>query len=232
VTKKTYERVTRTPGSFGAFMQGFNLLYENRIPMRLKAMALRSNVYELPDIASFCRKYTRDYFRFDPFLHLRFDHSQIRNREIRSERLSPQEIMRLERSDPERIQALEKVCHDLTAPEYARPAGNHLFRCGIGNGGFTLSYNGLLRLCSSLWHPDCVYDLKTGSLTAAWSDFVPRVLDMRSERKEFLTTCRVCSLINLCMWCPAHAHLETGMLDKPVDYFCQVAHIRAAALEK
>lgn len=60
---------------------------------------------------------------------------------------------------------------------------------------------------------------------------MPRVRDVRSTRQEFLERCHRCPIINLCLWCPAHSHLETGVLDKPVEYFCQVAHARAANLK-
>lgn len=230
VTRDTYERVTRTPGSFDAFMRGLYLLLDNGVKVRFKAMALRSNVHELPEIARFCRERTKDYFRFDPLLHLRFDGNPTRNEAIKSERLSPEQIVSLERSDPERFQTLEKGCDKLIMPEFSHISCNHLFHCGTGNGSFTASYNGLFRLCSSLWHPECVYDLRTGKLIDAWYNFVPKVRNMRSDRKEFMDTCRRCPIINLCMWCPAHAHLETGELDAPVDYFCKVAHARAAAL--
>lgn len=232
VTKETYERVTRKPGSFAAFMRGLNLLLENNIKVRFKAMALRSNVQELPHIAQFCRQRTKDYFRFDPFLHLRFDGNLEKNEGIKSERLSPEEIVAVEKADSERFNALEKGCAKLINPEFAHFGCNHLFHCGTGNGSFTVSYDGFFRLCSSLYYPDCIYDLKKGSLTEAWQNFVPRVRDMRSNRKEFLEKCRVCALINLCIWCPAHAHLETGKLDRPVDYFCEVAHARAEALRE
>jgi radical SAM protein with 4Fe4S-binding SPASM domain len=222
--------VTRTPGSFDAFMRGLNLLIDNGVQVRFKAMVLRSNFHELPVIARFCREKTKDYFRFDPFLHLRFDRNLARNEAIKSERLSPEQIVSLERSDPKRFQSLEKGCDKLIVPEFTGIKCNHLFHCGTGNGSFCVSYNGLFRLCSSLWHPDCVYDLKKGSLTDAWNNFVPKVRDMRSNREEFLATCRVCPIINLCMWCPAHAHLETGELDALVPYFCTVAHARAEAL--
>ncbi|MBU4251572.1 MAG: SPASM domain-containing protein, partial [Candidatus Omnitrophica bacterium] len=107
---------------------------------------------------------------------------------------------------------------------------NHLFHCGTGNGSFTVSYDGYFRLCSSLWHPDCIYDLKIGNLKYAWEKFIPKVREMRSEKEEFLKKCRICPIINLCIWCPAHSHLETAELDKPVDYFCEVAHARAESL--
>jgi radical SAM protein with 4Fe4S-binding SPASM domain len=231
VTQETYERVTRKPGSFDAFMQGLDLLFDSGIKVRLKAMALKSNAPELPQIANFCREYTKDYFRFDPFLHLRFDRNSKRNKEIMSERLSPSEIVALEGSDPERFESLKKGCDKLIVPEFSNYTCNHLFRCGAGNGNFALSYDGHLRLCSSLWHPDSVYDLKKGSLTDAWHNFIPMVRGMRSEKKEILDKCRSCSLINLCLWCPAHTYLETGEMDAQVDYFCKVAHARADALK-
>jgi len=55
---------------------------------------------------------------------------------------------------------------------------------------------------------------------------------MTSAKKEFTERCRICPLINLCMWCPAHAHLESGELDKPVEYFCNVARARAGMLRE
>jgi len=226
VTQETYERVTRRAGSYAAFMRGLALLLESGIKVRLKAMTLRSNLHEMPEIARFCRERTRDYFRLDPFLHLRYDGDQERNEEIRSERLSPEEIAALERSDPERLEALQKSCERLIASNSSVPDCNHLFHCGAGNDSFSLSYNGLLRLCSSLWQPDCVYNLKRGNLKEAWQTFIPQVREMRSNKKEFLSKCLGCSIVNLCMWCPAHAQLETGAMDTPVDYFCRVAHAR------
>jgi len=231
-TEETYESITRKPGSYAAFIRGLNLLLTNEIELRLKAMALRSNVNEMQQIARFCRKKTKGSFRFDPFLHLRFDGNHIRNEEIKSERLLPETIVALERTDPERFQALEKQCDNLSTPEFYDTNCNHLFHCGTGKGSFTLSYDGLFRLCSSLWYPDCVYDLKKDSLTAVWRNFVPQVRNMGSDRMIYLKKCRTCPLINLCMWCPAHAYLETGEMDAPVDYFCRVAHARERSLRK
>lgn len=230
VTRETYEAVTRVPGSFAAFTRGLSLLLESGVKIRLKAMALRSNVHELPEIARFCRERTKDYFRFDPLLHLRFDADPVRNEEIKEERLSPPEIAAIERADDERFGSLQRSCDKLINPEFAHYGCNHLFHCGTGNGSFSVSYDGRFRLCSSLWHPDCLYDLRQGSLAEAWQTFVPKVRDMRSNDPEFLQTCRRCPLINLCLWCPAHAYLEVGRMDARVNYFCDVAHARAASL--
>ncbi len=230
VTRETYEAISRRPGSFDAFMRGLDLLQDAGIKVRLKAMAIRSNLHEIPEITIFSRSRTKDYYRFDPFLHLRMDHDLVRNDEIRTERLTPEEIVLLEKSDDERAKALRKNCHEYILPGFSPETGNHLFFCGAGDSNFVISPEGMFRLCESLCHPDCICDVKKISVQDAWQHFIPTVMAMRSDCKDYLGTCHVCPIINLCMWCPAHAALETGSLDSQVEYFCQVAHARAAAL--
>lgn len=230
VSAETYEKITRRPGSFAAFHRGLDLLLKSGLNVRLKAMFMRSNIHQQHEIARFCRQRTWDFYRFDPFLHLRYDGNPERNREILSERLAPQEIASLDRSDPERFQALQAKCDTSIMHDGYSMEKDRLFLCGAGKASCSISYDGMFRLCSSLWHPDCLYDLKQGDLTDAWRYFVPKVREMRSEREEYLRSCRICGLMNLCMWCPANAYLETGQLDAPVEYFCEVAHARAQAL--
>jgi radical SAM protein with 4Fe4S-binding SPASM domain len=231
VTRETYEAVTRKPGSFAAFRRGLDLLLEAGLKVRLKAMALKANVHELPGIARFCRGRTKDYFRFDPLLHLRFDGNAARNEEIKAQRLSPEEIVALEQADPERSRALKEGCRQLITQPLDHPGCDHLFHCGAGQGSFTVGYDSRFRLCSSLWHPNCIYDLRRGSLREAWEQLVPQVRELRSQNRTFLEKCRACSLFNLCLWCPAHAYLETGSLDAWVEYFCRVAQARALAYD-
>ncbi len=231
VTPETFARVTRNHRAYRHFRRGLDLLLDNGIPVRLKAMALRSNRDELEAIRDFCQPLTKDYFRFDPLLHLRYDHNEKRNQEIKAERLGPQEIAELEKGDPERLQQLRENCHHLILNGPLESEKPFLFKCGAGLNSFSLSYHGLFRLCSSLWNPDCVYDWRQGSLADAWHNFVPHVRRMESSAEEFLANCHRCPLINLCLWCPAHADLELGKLDQPVEYFCQVAQARAQVLK-
>jgi len=233
VTQKTYERVTRTPGSFEACRRGMNLLQEGDVPRTLKAMALRSNVGELEAIKDFCKPISKGHFRFDPFLHLRLRRNDKINRQIKNERLSPEEIVKIELADEGRKNGLlKKVCEEKRVGQETAHFhnDNHLFYCGAGTTSFAINPYGFFKLCSSLSHPDCVYDLKKGSLKEAWTDFVPKVRAMRTEDEECRKKCLRCPLINLCMWCPATAYLECGKLDRHIDDFCRLAHGRAEAL--
>jgi radical SAM protein with 4Fe4S-binding SPASM domain len=240
-TRATYEAVTRRRGSFDAFVRGLELLLDAGLPVRLKAMALRSNVHEIDEMARFCRGYTGDRYTIDPLLHLRLDADPGRNEEIRAERLSAQEVVTVEYAEAARVAALPRACED-GALALARPVGQcgldcasgdgqgcaHLFQCGAGQCGFTIGYDGAFRLCGALWHQDTVYDLRTGSLRDAWELWVPHVRRLRGRDPEFIDKCHRCDIADLCLWCPAHAALETGDLDAWVEYFCEVAHARAA----
>ena len=103
--------------------------------------------------------------------------------------------------------------------------------CGAGNNEFSLSYDGRLKLCMSLCHPDWEFDLRSGSLKEAWFQFIPQVLTRQTQNKELLERCGVCSLKNLCQWCPASAFLETGEMDQHIESFCTTANTRAEWLK-
>lgn len=231
VTRQTYEAVTGKPGSYDAFRRGLALLQEGSVKVRLKAVALRSNVRELDEIAAFCRSRTKDYFRFDPLLHLRLDGNEDRNRRIRAERLSPEEIVRIEGDDPERCEALLDQRDKFILPQAMGVKSCALFRCLPGQSSFTIGWDGMFRPCASLMRADCVADLRNVSLREAWLELVPHVWALETENASFVTGCGACPYFNLCLWCPAHAYLETGEMDGEVPYFCAVAKARAEFIE-
>ena len=229
-TRETFEKVTRKAGSFDWFMRNLRHLQDAGVNVRLKAMALRSNVHEMEKIASFCRNYTADFFRYDPNLHYRFDGDAARNEEIKSERLSSEEIANLEQNDDERSQALQHHCDDLMLHIDPAAVRSKVFKCGIGSGGsIVIGPDGGLRLCSDLFHPEYMANLHRETLDEALKGLLPKVNALTSERDEFLSRCARCSVANFCQWCPADAFLETSQLDEPIAYYCEVAHARVKA---
>ncbi|MCF7810397.1 radical SAM protein [bacterium] len=228
ITAETYEEVTRKQGTFIAFQNGLKLLLDAGIKVRFKAMSLKSNYHEMQRIAEFCRSRSDDVFRFDPFLHLRYDLNEKRNKEIITQRLTPSQIIALERSDIERTDSVKKLCNQQQNATENTTASNLIFNCGIGKHDFTLGWDGTFRLCSALQHPECVYDLRKGNLKDAWLNFAPKVLNMRREPNS-IDDCYNCRLVNLCSWCPAHSYLENGSLVTPIKDFCESAHARNKA---
>lgn len=230
VTDETYERVTQRPGAFTAFLRGLDRLQQAGVRVRLKAMALRSNVDEMEAIAEFCRERTKDFFRYDTNLHLRFDRDPLRNQEIRAERLTAAEVVELEQQNQERSEMLPDFCEKYVRPEFEHLVSHKVFHCGIGNGSVNVGYDGQMRLCSTLFHPDYMFDLRQGSLLEGMQRLVPKAQNLTSEREQFLHSCRTCRVINLCQWCPAEAFLETGELDESITSFCGVAYARDEAV--
>jgi MoaA/NifB/PqqE/SkfB family radical SAM enzyme len=171
VAQETYERVTGKRGSFRQFRRGLDLLLNNGIPVRLKAMALRSNLHEFDKIAEFCRTHTKDYFHFDPFLNLRTDFNSVRNQMIIAERLSAQEIVQLEESDVARLVELKKKCAGLVDGDICGSTCDHLFNCPIGSSDFYISADGRFQLCICLVAPDLTCDLRTVHLQEAWRTY-------------------------------------------------------------
>ncbi|MBW2707957.1 MAG: SPASM domain-containing protein [Deltaproteobacteria bacterium] len=131
---------------------------------------------------------------------------------------------------PKNITYEECIATEEMKKSEACKAFRKLFRCGIGNGGFAISYDGQLRLCSSSWAPGTTFDLRQGSLQEGLDTLRARILAMDTNSTAILRTCKSCEIINLCMWCPAIAYLETGDMEGEVPYFCEVAHARAQAL--
>lgn len=231
VTDQTYEDVTGRK-YLSAAMKGIDRLTRASLPVTLKATILRSNFKELDKIAAYCRSVSPLPFRFDPFLHLRIDGNAAKNKTIVSERLTPDEIVDLEKSDVVRSAAIEKKCGQLRLNHEENEASGLLFRCRIGVNSCCIGYDGTFKLCSALSDVSHTYNLRTGSLTAAWENFAPNIKGMQSSKKSYKETCGRCKLIDLCLWCPAHAYLESGRYDEHIQYFCDVAHKRKMFFDK
>ncbi len=228
ISAQKYARVART-NYFDRFMAGIENLISESVPFSLKTTIMKANYLHVKEIENFCSKYagsTHNRFRFDPFLMLRTDRDQKRNQDIMNQRLTPDEIVQLEKQHPKRLEALRKQCliiskkeHDLSEPE-------RIFKCGAGLNSASIDSYGLFKLCSSLINTQCVFDLKKDSLKNAWVYFVPKVLSLTSEKKSYHENCSNCKLRDFCMWCPAIGDIETGELDKAASYFCSLAFIR------
>ena len=172
-----------------------------------------------------CRTLTRDYFRFNPLLHLRFDRDPSRNGGIRREQVLPRGDPTTGSGRPGTLPGRQIIIRTGSCQK-RHPFSNNptIFQCGAGVNNFTIGHDGRFRLCSSLWDPDCLVDLRRVSLQEAWERLVPRVRSQTSsDPTDSQSQCASSPVINLCLWCPAHAHLETGRLDGSVEYFCEVA---------
>lgn len=214
-TQETYERVTGVPGSFARCMRGIELLLERDVPLRLKTMAMTLNKHELGDIKAFAESLGVSY-RFDPMMN-----GGLVDRSPLAYRLSPEEVVALDLADPRRSQGWRDFCDRFRD---VRADDRYLFVCGAGLTSFHIDPYGQLSACLIARTPE--YDLRRGSFREGWRDFLAGV---RYQAPTPTYQCGRCELLSLCGQCPGWAQLEHGNPEAPVEFLCQVAHLRAKA---
>lgn len=215
-TEETYEKVTRSPGSYKKCMKGIDLLLERDLPLKLKAVISTLNRHEFMSIKKFVENLGLE-FRFDALINARLDSGE----DVTKLRIPPHEVVKLDMTDPRR------------GPEFVhlseRTSGikldpNLLYRCGAGVNSFHIDPYGHLMMCNMARNPS--YDLRHGCFKDGWYDFLPRIRELKFKKQN---KCKDCDLISICDQCPGWSQLEYNDPETPLDYLCQIAHLRAEA---
>jgi radical SAM protein with 4Fe4S-binding SPASM domain len=219
-TRQTYEALTRIPGSFDKCMRGIELLLERGLPLKLKSVGVSTNKHEIMAMKQFASELGVE-FKFDSMINPRIDCSSS----PLAVRLSPADIVALDFEDPRRIPEYQRLALDFPAPKFAEGVTPEIYACGAGINSFAIDPYGQLSLCV-ISHFD-KYNLKTGSFREGW-DFLRKV---RRKPATMPTKCTACALRSMCGMCPAEGELENGHPEKPVDFLCATAHLRARAFD-
>jgi radical SAM protein with 4Fe4S-binding SPASM domain len=217
-TRKTYESVTRVPGSYDRCRRGIQLLRERGIPLNLKTVVMSLNRHELEELKNWTAE-LRVPFRFDAMITPKLDGSQ----EPCTLRLTPQEVVAIDLADEQRSKEWKELIKKFTM---CLPEPENLYFCGAGIGGFHLDFQGMLGLCLLVRKPG--YHLPSGSFREGWNNFLVKV---RQQKRQNPIPCTRCELIALCGQCPGWALLENGNPEGKVEYLCQIAHLRGATFD-
>ena len=220
-TQDTYERVTRTPGSYEKCMRGIRLLLQRGLPLKLKTMVLTVNKHDLWDMKLFAEQELGVEFKFDAMINPCLGSSQDPLRV----RLSPQEVVELDLQDPKKVREWKKFAEMFNGPIHSPGHFDELYHCGGGVNSFAIDPYGMLRVC--VLSNANVYDLRRGSFRDGWERFI---FDLRQKGMTRQTKCVHCEIKAMCGMCPANGELENRDAEKPVDFLCQVAHLRSKAL--
>jgi radical SAM protein with 4Fe4S-binding SPASM domain len=227
--KKSYEAVTRVPGSYENARKGIDFLLDKKIPFVVKSALLPPNKNDVEEFETWAS--TIPWMDRPPSYAMFFDlrcrrDSEEKNRRIRNLRLSPEEGMNIfAKRHQEYIKNMKTF-----SSKFMRPLGDQIFSCGAGISSGCVDAYGHFQPCMMLRHPDTVYDLKKGSLEDALTCFVPTVRQMTAVDPGYRNRCARCFLKSLCDQCPAKSWMESGSLDRPVEYLCEIAHAQAIYL--
>lgn len=218
-TKETYEKLTGKPGSFERCLRGIRLLQERNLPLKLKTVAVTTNKHEIQAMRQFAEEELGVEFKFDAMMSPRIDCSQS----PLAVRLMPEDIVEFDLSDPARVNAFREV-----NARYAKSplVTDEVYQCGGGLAGFAVDPEGRMSICN-LSHFD-TYDLRRGSFQDGWENFL---LDVRHKKATRLTKCTECRMKPMCGMCPANGELENQDAEAPVDFLCQVSHLRALTFD-
>lgn len=219
-TRETYEALTRIPGSFDRCLRGIALLLERNLPLKLKTVPTSLNAHEVYEMKRFAEQDLGVEFKFDPLVNPRTDCSQS----PLAVRLTPEQAVALEFHDPARRgEYLRLVESELAA---SLPVATKRYTCGGGQNGCAIDPTGKMSICV-LSHRDG-YELRSGSFQQGWEG---RLKEIRAKETTRETICTNCRIRTLCSMCAANGELESGDPEKPVDFLCQVAHLRAFTLD-
>ncbi|MGA9347299.1 MAG: radical SAM protein [Anaerolineae bacterium] len=218
LTKDTYEKVTRVPGSYERCIESVKLLLDRGINVALKTMAMTLNKHEVLEMKRFAKDLGLD-FRWDALIHPKLDGSK----DPYEVRLSKEEVLALELADEDRVRAVRAYFDK----HWDSPLPETIYACGAGLLSFFIDPRGHLVMCTLARVPS--YDLLAGSFHDGWHNFIPQVRNR--PRTMIGDKCRGCKIAVLCFQCPGRSQLEYGphAEETPIDYLCELGHMRMAA---
>ena len=217
-TRETYEKLTQLPGSFDRCMRGIGLLLERGLPLKLKTVATSVNRHEIEGMKAFAEHELGVEFKFDGVINPRIDCSAA----PLAVRLSPEEVVALEwRWAKIAAEHKKGLASAMAAPHVP---SDTVYSCGGGITAFALDPAGKMSICV-LSHRE-TYDVRQGSIREGWEQFL---LKVRQRKLQKISKCVHCRIRSVCGMCPANGELENGDPESPVDFLCQVAHLRAMA---
>jgi hypothetical protein len=239
-TAEVYDAVTRHPGGFDAAMRGFAYLREAGAGFIVQLIPMAANWHQWAQMEELAQSLSPHWRVGAAWLYLSSDGAPGRNREIAAQRLSPRDVIELDRPDPaysERMADLSPrppsltgkgECDDsplLAGEGSGERSDDRLFaRCIAGRRDFHVDPYGMMSWCCFIKDPALRYDLRRGTFREAWEEFIPSCADKVRGGDEWRENCGSCERRADCRWCAVYAYLETGRYSARIPYLCAVAN--------
>jgi radical SAM protein with 4Fe4S-binding SPASM domain len=219
-TRETYERLTQVRGSFDRCMNGIKLLMDRKLPLALKTVGLTVNKHEIWAMKRLSVELGLD-FKFDSMISPRIDCSSS----PLAVRLSAEEIVQLDLGDPQRVESWRQLASHFSKAIRSGVDGDEMYHCGGGLNSFSIDPYGNMGIC--VLSTKETVSIREGRFREGWETFL---LQTRHKKRTRPTKCDDCAIKAMCGMCPAQGELEHGDAEQPVEFLCEVAHLRALVL--
>jgi radical SAM protein with 4Fe4S-binding SPASM domain len=220
-TRETYEALTMIPGSYDRCLRGIKLLRERGLPLKLKTVATSINKHEILAMRQFAEEELGVEFKFDGQINPRIDCSQS----PLAVRLTPEEVVALDMAAPKGVSEYRRLAKRDAENSPNLLDNDTVYFCGGGMNSFAINAYGEMSIC--VISQQETFDVRQGGLAHAWEH---SLLDVRTRKRTQITKCVECRIQSLCGMCPANGEMESGDKESPVDFLCNVAHLRAATI--
>ncbi len=219
-TAEVHDRVTRRPGSFEDLRRGISLLNEAGAGFTVQVVPMKSNFHQFDAMVRLAESWSPSWRLGASWLYLSADGDPTRNADIVAERLSPAQIVGLDKPE-----IPKESCGARDASQGHRPGGEkYLFAsCIAGRRDFHLDPYGGMSFCSLVKDPALRCDLRETSFAEAWDVEIPALAGRLVGGRRFLENCGSCASREDCRWCPVYAYLEHRDHSAKVEYLCGIA---------
>jgi radical SAM protein with 4Fe4S-binding SPASM domain len=220
-TRETYEALTAVPGSYDRCLRGIQLLKERGLPLKLKTVATSINKHEVLAMRQFAEEELGVEFKVDGQINPRIDCSQS----PLAVRLTPEEVVALDLHSPKEVNEYRRLAkRDSEHPPNLTQVDTVYF-CGGGMNSFAVNAYGEIGIC--VISQQETFSVRGSSVKQVWEE---SLAGLRNRKRARVTKCVECRIQSLCGMCPANGELENGDRESPVEFLCNVAHLRAAVI--
>lgn len=211
-TANTHDGITGVPGSFERCRLGIAMLLDAGVNVTLKTILMTRNRHEFEDMEKMAQDFGTK-FRFDACIFPRLDGSS----DPLALRLAPDEVVRIDFSDPKRISSWQKYF----APRRDGVPTDRIYSCGAGLTSFWIDPYGNLKPCVLVQRG--IRNIACGGFDEAWKD-LSRQMDL--ARYQHQSACRQCDKKALCGYCPGFFALESGSEIVHSPFLCAIGQRR------
>lgn len=212
-TKTSFERVTGIPGSYDAFMRGFECLASRGVPVVVRMPVVTENCEEVQQARTFVE---HSGFKFQYCLDImpktNADTAPLQYR------LSPADKVRINQN--------------VMGSGGPAPAGTLCPRtqgfisCSCGQNRFAITPYGEMNLCAGFPIPK--YDLRKGTVRQGW-EVLKQTVDEARPNEHY--ECPSCDVRSYCQQGRNDAWLETGDMSACLPHFLEFARLEKRATE-